>query len=181
MDIMSLFQPPDRRYYAFLSLTFGLIANLDIGTESLRSASFPIRCGRSHVSHIEASKHQLSYRQIAHKFQQSTGLHVGCSMPAGHRGGPGCRWMGASRFQVGAVREILRRSEHIANIAILPSAAAAASQRAGTSDAGAAAPMTPILDGLGNLAELAPVSSAALPEVGFPGSRRHAACMLANL
>ena len=41
MDIMSLFQPPDRRYYAFLSLTFGLIANLDIGTESLRSASFP--------------------------------------------------------------------------------------------------------------------------------------------
>ena len=41
MDIMSLFQPPDRRYYAFLSLTFGLIANLDIGTESLRSAPFP--------------------------------------------------------------------------------------------------------------------------------------------
>ena len=102
-------------------------------------------------------------------------------MLAGCRGGPGCRWMGGSRFQVGAVREILRRSEHIANIAILPSAAAAASQRAGTSDAGAAAPMTPILDGLGNLAELAPVSSAALPEVGYSGSRQHAACMLASL
>ena len=68
MDILSLFQPPDRRYYAFLSLTFGLIANLDIGTESLRPASFPANAKKSHVSQIEASKHQRS-DLIARKFQ----------------------------------------------------------------------------------------------------------------
>ncbi len=36
MDIASVLQPPGRRYYSFLSLTFGLIPNLDIGTEHLR-------------------------------------------------------------------------------------------------------------------------------------------------
>ena len=36
LDIMSVLQPPGRRYYSFLSITYGLIANLDVGTENLR-------------------------------------------------------------------------------------------------------------------------------------------------
>jgi len=36
MDVVSLLQPGQPRRYSFLSLTFGLIANVDIGTESLR-------------------------------------------------------------------------------------------------------------------------------------------------
>ena len=31
-----MLQPPGRRYFSFLSLTYGLIANVDIGTENLR-------------------------------------------------------------------------------------------------------------------------------------------------
>lgn len=36
IDIMSVLQPPSKRYFAFLCLNFGLISNLDIGTEHLR-------------------------------------------------------------------------------------------------------------------------------------------------
>ncbi len=36
MDIVSMLQPPSTRFYSFLSLNFGLISNLDIGTENLR-------------------------------------------------------------------------------------------------------------------------------------------------
>lgn len=36
IDIISVLQPPHARRYAFLSITFGMIANLDIGTEHLR-------------------------------------------------------------------------------------------------------------------------------------------------
>ena len=36
LDIVSVLQPPGRRYYSFLSITYGLIANLDVGTENLR-------------------------------------------------------------------------------------------------------------------------------------------------
>lgn len=38
MDILSVFQPPGRRHFSFLSITFGFIANVDIGTEHLRRA-----------------------------------------------------------------------------------------------------------------------------------------------
>ena len=36
LDIFSVVQPPHRRYYSFLSMTFGGIPNLDVGTEHLR-------------------------------------------------------------------------------------------------------------------------------------------------
>ncbi|KAK9835353.1 hypothetical protein WJX81_004306 [Elliptochloris bilobata] len=36
LDIVSVLQPPGRRYYAFLSIVFGMVANLDRGTEHLR-------------------------------------------------------------------------------------------------------------------------------------------------
>ena len=36
IDIVSVLQPPTTRFYSFLSLNFGLISNLDIGTEHLR-------------------------------------------------------------------------------------------------------------------------------------------------
>lgn len=36
IDIVSMLQPPSQRYFAFLSLNFGLVSNLDIGTEHLR-------------------------------------------------------------------------------------------------------------------------------------------------
>lgn len=39
MDIFSVLQPGHPRRFAFLSITFGLIANLDIGTEHLRCKS----------------------------------------------------------------------------------------------------------------------------------------------
>ena len=38
LDIVSVLQPPGRRYYAFLSIVFGMVANLDRGTEHLRRA-----------------------------------------------------------------------------------------------------------------------------------------------
>ena len=37
IDIVSMLQPPATRFYSFLSLNFGLVSNLDIGTEHLRS------------------------------------------------------------------------------------------------------------------------------------------------
>jgi diacylglycerol kinase family enzyme len=40
IDIVSILQPPHPRRYAFLSITLGLIANLDIGTEHLRYVCF---------------------------------------------------------------------------------------------------------------------------------------------
>lgn len=36
IDIVSMLQPPSKRYFSFLSLSFGLTSNLDIGTEHLR-------------------------------------------------------------------------------------------------------------------------------------------------
>lgn len=36
IDMASVLQPPGSRYYCFLSLVYGLMANLDIGTESWR-------------------------------------------------------------------------------------------------------------------------------------------------
>ena len=42
LDIVSVLQPPGRRYYAFLSIVFGMVANLDRGTEHLRR----VRIGR---------------------------------------------------------------------------------------------------------------------------------------
>lgn len=36
IDIVSVLQPPTTRFFSFLSLNFGLISNLDIGTEHLR-------------------------------------------------------------------------------------------------------------------------------------------------
>lgn len=36
IDIVSMLQPPATRFYSFLSLNFGLVSNLDIGTEHLR-------------------------------------------------------------------------------------------------------------------------------------------------
>jgi hypothetical protein len=37
LDVYSVLQPP-RRYYGFVSINYGLIANLDVGTEHLRCA-----------------------------------------------------------------------------------------------------------------------------------------------
>lgn len=36
IDVVSVLQPPGRRYYSLVSLNFGLITNLDIGTEHMR-------------------------------------------------------------------------------------------------------------------------------------------------
>ncbi|GAB4814339.1 hypothetical protein N2152v2_001385 [Parachlorella kessleri] len=71
LDIVSVLQPPGRRYYSFLSLTFGLIPNLDIGTEHLR-------------------------------------------------------WMGGTRFTVGALKQILLAKTHVARVAILEAGTAGA-------------------------------------------------------
>ncbi len=38
LDIVSVMQPPGQRYFAFLSIVFGMVANLDRGTEHLRRA-----------------------------------------------------------------------------------------------------------------------------------------------
>ena len=50
IDVVSVLQPPGRRYYSIVSINFGLITNLDIGTEHMRciavvSCSLP-RCSR---------------------------------------------------------------------------------------------------------------------------------------
>jgi sphingosine kinase len=36
LDVASVLQPPGRRLYLALSLTYGLLSNLDVGTEHLR-------------------------------------------------------------------------------------------------------------------------------------------------
>ena len=36
IDVVSVLQPPGRRYYSIVSINFGLITNLDIGTEHMR-------------------------------------------------------------------------------------------------------------------------------------------------
>ena len=36
IDIMSIVQPGRPRMYSFLSLAFGMVANLDVGTNDLR-------------------------------------------------------------------------------------------------------------------------------------------------
>ncbi|KAL0029421.1 hypothetical protein WJX77_006321 [Trebouxia sp. C0004] len=61
IDIVSMLQPPSTRFYSFLSLNFGLISNLDIGTENLRwmgnlrvtlGAIQQILQGKTHQAHI---------------------------------------------------------------------------------------------------------------------------------
>lgn len=39
LDVFSVVQPPGRRYFAFLSIYYGMMANLDIGTDHLRFVS----------------------------------------------------------------------------------------------------------------------------------------------
>lgn len=39
LDIFSVVQPPSRRYFAFLSIYYGMMANLDHGTDHLRCAA----------------------------------------------------------------------------------------------------------------------------------------------
>lgn len=41
MDVSSVLQPPARRVFSFLSLTYGMIPNLDIGTDHLRWMGSP--------------------------------------------------------------------------------------------------------------------------------------------
>lgn len=36
MDVASVLQPPNRRMYIMLMATYGLMSNLDVGTEHLR-------------------------------------------------------------------------------------------------------------------------------------------------
>ena len=36
LDIFSVVQPPSQRYFAFLSIYYGMMANLDHGTDHLR-------------------------------------------------------------------------------------------------------------------------------------------------
>jgi len=36
LDVVSVLQPPGRRYYSIVSINYGLITNLDIGTEHMR-------------------------------------------------------------------------------------------------------------------------------------------------
>ena len=38
-DVFSVVQPPGKRKFGFLSVAYGMITNLDIGTEHLRSGS----------------------------------------------------------------------------------------------------------------------------------------------
>ncbi|KAL0044874.1 hypothetical protein WJX82_000765 [Trebouxia sp. C0006] len=61
IDIVSMLQPPSTRFFSFLSLNFGLISNLDIGTENLRwmgnlrftlGAIQQILQGKTHQAHI---------------------------------------------------------------------------------------------------------------------------------
>ena len=44
MDVVSVLQPPHKAQYSFLSTTYGFIANVDIGTENLRSAPYLQSC-----------------------------------------------------------------------------------------------------------------------------------------
>eukprot|EP00884_Botryococcus_braunii_P011795 jgi/Botrbrau1/20616/Bobra.113_1s0042.1 len=71
IDIISFFQSPKECLYAFLSSTYGVISNLDVGTDNLR-------------------------------------------------------WMGQTRFTIGAIKEIFKRSAYGAIVAYLPARSQAA-------------------------------------------------------
>lgn len=67
IDILSVLQPPTTRFYSFLSLNFGLISNLDIGTEHLRwmgnlrftiGAIQQIFQGKTYQAHVAVVPHQ---------------------------------------------------------------------------------------------------------------------------
>ncbi|KAL3160513.1 hypothetical protein ABBQ32_010818 [Trebouxia sp. C0010 RCD-2024] len=77
IDIVSMLQSPDTRFYSFLSLNFGLVSNLDIGTEHLRwmgnirftvGALQQIMQGKTHHARIAV----LPYDQAEAAIQHST-------------------------------------------------------------------------------------------------------------
>jgi sphingosine kinase len=57
IDIFSVLQPPNRRYYAFLSTYFGTMANLDIGTDHLRSVMLLHQNGETAAYRISIHRH----------------------------------------------------------------------------------------------------------------------------
>ena len=60
IDIISILQPPHPRRYAFLSITLGLIANLDIGTEHLRCITSKPTLLHVHARHMLQRVHDVS-------------------------------------------------------------------------------------------------------------------------
>ena len=101
LDIFSVVQPPARRFYSFLSLTFGGIPNLDVGTEHLRwaaEARGQRRAGGPHVR-SPACWAWRSARPPVHALS--------------------CRWMGSLRYTVGAIQESIAQRSYLSSMAFL--------------------------------------------------------------
>ena len=84
LDIVSIIQPSTRkRYVSFLSLTFGLIANLDIGTEHLRwmgAQRYVEGIDRRSVARLLSFQRSSIYSLLPR--QVRVGRHQGDSRPA---------------------------------------------------------------------------------------------------
>ena len=123
IDIVSILQPPHPRRYAFLSITLGLIANLDIGTEHLRcfkckpfQQHLPARYMLQHTSLVFALSH-TEVCVLPATLRQLVSL-VGCQCEPCRL--LRCRWMGDMRFTVGAVQQIMGRQCYSMRLAYLP-------------------------------------------------------------
>lgn len=77
MDVASVLQPPSRRLYIMLLATYGMMSNLDVGTESLRwMGDTRFTLGALWVRH---SAQQCCSAQVTDLKYHATLLSAGCS------------------------------------------------------------------------------------------------------
>ncbi len=127
MDVFSVIQPDHPRRFAFLSITFGLIANLDIGTEHLRC------CPRSFCAVVVQRGHDLcspeaasgasSARQVA---CCGSGPAAGSSAPRASRWAPCTRSWGSACTSCGWLICRRRTTPHPSALWCAPAGIAAA-------------------------------------------------------
>jgi hypothetical protein len=130
LDVFSVVQPPGRRYFAFLSIYFGMMANLDIGTDHLRCTPHvlfpPTICAALTVAWLgvwTALPSELGPAMTSAFLLQ---LHLDGAMDNAIvilR-----RWMGSVRFTLGAIHEVLQQRRYEATVAYLPAAGSSGTQ-----------------------------------------------------
>ena len=120
MDVFSVLQPPHPRRFAFLSITFGLIANLDIGTEHLRCS------GLLALTTAHCTPWPLPMRPCNSLLRNALSELVHASKGNMQCAAPGsCRFLGGARFTLGALHQILWQRTHHLRVAYLPAEDAA--------------------------------------------------------
>lgn len=137
VDIASIAQPGRARTYSFLSVTFGMISNLDVGTDHLRCARpqlSPNRklgtCGWQLLCHPPVAARAHWRAELMALSIDRPSCIMACTarvklvlQPWWHGAG---RWMGALRFHYGGLLEIAKGNAFLCKLALLPADAAEA-------------------------------------------------------